>query len=146
MQRRRRSFSKREAIGLLDALHLVTGVDDRTDEHGILHRVSELRNSRAGIKIDDGVRYALDPLERLLHVGDAMRAHHSLNGKLLFHDDLLIRGRTRIDYLDILLGYACIRSFLIRFPLFCNQLLRRARAKAGLPRTQTQRIRDDAYA
>ena len=79
-------------------------------------------------------------------MGDALRAHHTLDGELLFHDDLLIRGRTRIDCLDILLGCGCIRSFLFNVALLGGDLLRSVRAEPGLPRTQTQRIRDDAHA
>ena len=135
-----------ETTRLLDALHLVAGFDNGVHEHGIVHRIGKLRNGGAGIKVDDGLRHALYVLERLLHMGDALRAHHALDGELLFHDDLLIRGRTRIDCLDILLGCGCIRSFFLNVALRCGDLLRSIRAEPGLPRTQTQRIRHHAHA
>ena len=74
MRWRRRDFASPETTRLLDALHLVAGFDNGVHEHGIVHRIGKLRNGGAGIKVDDGLRHALYVLERLLHMGDALRA------------------------------------------------------------------------
>ena len=133
-------FTKNVKADLFDALHLVAGFDNGVHENGIVHRIGKLRDGGPSIKIDDGLRHALDAFKRLLHMGDALRAHHTLDGELLFHDDLLIRGRTRIDCLDILLGCGRIRSFFVGFALPAGELLRLSRSAFDTTHTLEQLI------